>query len=82
MKNHSGNELKLQEINALEDQITELRTEQADIQKQIKELLFTEDIKAGITFETDIFTLQQSKLRIDTEIQFAQARIGRLKISL
>lgn len=81
MKNHNENASKSQQISELERQIKALQAEQQSVQARIKKLLFTEDIKSGITFQSDIFTLQQSKLRMDTEIQLLQARIGRLKIS-
>lgn len=80
MTNHSANESELLQIEKLEKQIKALQEKQAHIQKRIKEFLFAEDADSGITFHADIFTLQQSKLRMDTEIQLLQACIGRLKL--
>lgn len=79
MSNPHENASALFPVNSLEQEIKNLQKQQADAQKKIKELLFAEDIPGGVTFASEIFDLQQSKLRLDTEIQILRNRIQRLK---
>lgn len=81
MTNPKEKESESQQIESLEKEITALRAEQTLLQDRIKHLLLTEDLVAGVTYPKEIFTLQQDKLRLDTEIQFLQVRIRRLKAS-
>lgn len=81
MTNPKEKESESQQIESLEKEIIALRAEQTLLQDRIKHLLLTEDLVAGVTYPKEIFTLQQDKLRLDTEIQFLQVRIRRLKAS-
>lgn len=68
-----------QQIEALEQAIDRLRQDQNLAQAQVKTLLLNEDPANGISHHEDIFRLQQDKLRMDTEIQFLQVKLRRLK---
>lgn len=68
-----------QQVEHVEQEIAELRAEQASLQAKVKELLRSEDPANGITYHEEIFRMQQDKLRMDTEIQFLQVKLRRLQ---
>lgn len=72
-------ESELLTIEDVERQISLLRHEQEQTQAHAKDLLHREDPSNGVFFHQDIFRLQQDKLRIETEIQFLQIKLRRLK---
>ena len=78
MTSPSANESESRQIESIEREIENFRTQQARIQAEVQDLLRREDPARGITFHEDIFRLQQDKLRMDTEIQFLQVRLRRL----
>lgn len=76
---HNESASELQQIEDIEHQIDLLRLEQAQAHAQAKEFLQREDPARGICFHAEIFRLQQDRLRLDTEIQFLQVKLRRLK---
>ncbi len=75
----NANESASRQIETIEQEITALRNDQAAGQARVKQLLLDEDPANGILFHAEIFRLQQDKLRLDTEIQFRQVALRRLK---
>lgn len=79
MTSPSANESKSRQIDDIEREIEAIRREQAGIQAQVRDLLLSENPTQGVTHHADIFRLQQDKLRMDTEIQFLQVKLRRLR---
>ncbi len=75
----NANESASRQIETIEQEITALRNDQAAGQARVTQLLHDEDPANGILFHAEIFRLQQDKLRLDTEIQFRQVALRRLK---
>ena len=79
MTSQSANGSESQLIEATEHEIECLRHEQAAVQAEVKLLLMEENPANGVCYHERIFHLQQDNLRLDTEIQFLQAKLRRLK---
>ena len=79
MTSPSASESESLQIETIEREIDRFRAEQAAVQAEVLDFLRREDPAGGVTFHDDIFRLQQDKLRLDTEIQFLQVRLRRLK---
>ncbi len=79
MTNPNENASVSRQTETIEQEIAALRAEHAAAQDRIKQLINEEDPANGILFHDEIFRLQQDKLRVDTEIQFRQVALRRLK---
>jgi len=79
MTSPSANESESQQIESIEREIEHFRDEQARVQAEVLDLMQREDPEHGITFHEDIFRLRQDKLRLDTEIQFLQVKLRRIR---
>ena len=69
----------LQQIDTIEQKIALLRRKQNVLQARVKKLLYQEAPDCGVFFHEEIFRLQQDKLRLETEIQFQEVALRRLK---
>lgn len=78
-QNQNENALKSAEMTQLEQEIRIFQAEQAALQERIKTLLLNENPEQGQTHHEEIFHMQQDKLRMDTEIQFREVKLRRLK---
>lgn len=79
MTNPNENVSESQQIEVLEQEVAVFKNQYTEIVARVKELLYTEDPTSDCTHHEEIFRLQQNKLRIDTEIQFLNVKIRRLK---
>lgn len=79
MTNPNENVSVSQQIEAIEQEIKELRAEQKAMRDKVKQLIQEECPAQGLLFHDEIFRLQQDKLRMDTEIQFREVALRRLK---
>lgn len=79
MTSPNASESESQQIDAIEKQIEVFRSEKAAALSAVKKLLLTEDIESGVFHHEEIFRLKQDSLRLDTEVQFLQVKLRRLK---
>ena len=79
MTNPNENASVSRQTETIEQEIAALRAEHAATQDRVKQLINEEDPANGILFHDETFRLQQDKLRVDTEIQFRQVALRRLK---
>ncbi len=70
------------DIPTLETEIEELTLERDNAIKAKLEFMAAEDPKNGIFHNTEIFELQQDKLRLDVEIQFRVNKINRINLGI
>lgn len=50
--------------------------------KRCRELLAAEDPAAGVFHAAEIFRLQQSKLRLEVEMEFRRKKINRIRLGM
>jgi CHAD domain-containing protein len=62
-----------------EEAIGLLLAEKEELEARIRELRAAEDFRAGKTFAGEIFTMQQEKLRLETEVHILRNRIKRIR---
>jgi len=76
-------EKKLSEqVFELETEISALTSQRDAVTKKVRELRDAEDVQAGHVFASEIFALQQEKLRLDVDIEFRRKKINRLLLDL
>lgn len=76
-------EKKLSEqVFELETEISALTSQRDAVTKKVRELRDAEDVQAGQVFASEIFSLQQEKLRLDVDIEFRRKKINRLLLDL
>lgn len=66
------------EIEKLQKEINQLEQEVKTFEKKIRELRDKEDPAQNLFFAQEIFTLQQKKLMLQTEVEFRRNKINRL----
>lgn len=66
------------EIAVLEKEIVEFKQQREAVMQQIRELRASESRELGQHNASDIFMLQQEKLRLDAEVDFREKRISRI----
>lgn len=71
-----------EDIPTLEAEIVELTAERERVIQSIQDFMKAEDPKNGIYHNTEIFQLQQDKLRLGVDIQFRTNKINRINIGI
>ncbi len=71
---------ELKAITALEFEIHEFMAQKEACAARIKELIFSEDVAAGIIHAKEIFVLQQDKLRLQVEVDCRRNKINRIRL--
>jgi len=69
------------DIAVVEAEIADFERQLAETVAHIRALRAEEDPAKGIFRNTEIYTAQQEKLRLDFEIQYRQGKIKRLRFS-
>lgn len=70
------------DIPTLEAEAAEMTLQQEKVIKAIRELMEAEDPKNGIYHHTEIFELQQEKLRLGVDIKFRTNKINRINLGI
>lgn len=63
-----------------EAELAAFTQERDDCVKRCRELLAAEDPAAGVFHAAEIFRLQQSKLRLEVEMEFRRKKINRIRL--
>jgi hypothetical protein len=71
-----------EQIESLSKEAETFKALQAEVTAKIRELRDKEDVRAGKSFAQEIFTLQQDKLRLETEIELRRKKINRLRLEI
>lgn len=66
------------EVEKLQKEINQIEQEIKICEKKIRELREKEDPTQNLFFAQEIFTLQQKKLMLQTEVEFRRKKINRL----
>lgn len=67
------------EIAAIEEEIKDFKGQREAVMQQIRDLRASESRELQRSSAQEIFMLQQEKLRLDTEVDFREKRIRRIK---
>lgn len=70
------------DIPTLEAEAAQMTLQQEKVIKSIRELMAAEDPRNGIYHHTEIFELQQEKLRLGVDIKFRTNKINRIKLGI
>lgn len=63
---------------SLDAEIEQFKKEKEECEKNLKDLMAKEDPQTGKTFASEIFKLQQEKLRLHFEIEFRRKKRNRV----
>ncbi|WP_319469386.1 hypothetical protein [uncultured Pseudodesulfovibrio sp.] len=70
------------DIQVLEAEVAEKTLRREKVMQAIRDLRDAEDPKKRIFHHTEIFELQQEKLRLDVEIKFRTNKINRINLGI
>lgn len=73
-------ESRAEAIARCEAELAAFLQERDDCVKRCRELLAAEDPAAGVFHAAEIFRLQQSKLRLEVEMEFRRKKINRIRL--
>lgn len=68
-----------EDIAALEESIQDFKGQREHVMQQIRDLRAAEDPVTGTHSASEIFMLQQEKLRLDAEVDYREKKIRRIK---
>ncbi len=78
----SDNTQLSEDVPTLEAEIVEMTAEREKVIQSIQDFMKAEDVKDGIFHNTEIYELQQEKLRLGVDIQFRTNKINRIKLGI